>query len=98
MCTEGGLVRLCFVALCTEPRTAARCGWCDGRVRSFLKKICVADGFCRPKSALGPLTDASGEFFDVIEHLTPFGHLGKYLSLGVHDGGVVTAERLADLG
>jgi hypothetical protein len=50
------------------------------------------------KSALGALTDASGEFFDVIEDLTPFGHLGQDLSLRVHDGGVVTAERLADLG
>ncbi len=48
--------------------------------------------------ALGALTDASGEFFDVIKDLTALGHLGQDLALGVHDGCVITAERLADFG
>ena len=49
-------------------------------------------------SALGALADASGEFFDVIEHLASLGHLGQDFALGVHDGGVVTTEGLPDLG
>jgi hypothetical protein len=70
------------------------CGWCDRRARSFLKKIRIV----ALDSALGPLPDASCEFFDVIEHLAPFRHLGQDFSLRVHDRGVVTAECLADLG
>jgi hypothetical protein len=49
-------------------------------------------------SALGALTNASGELFDVIEDFSALGHLGQDLALGVHDRGVVAAERLADLG
>lgn len=49
-------------------------------------------------SALGALPDPGGEFLDVIEDLTALGHLGPNLLLRVHDGGVVSAERLADLG
>ncbi len=37
-------------------------------------------------------------FLDVIEHFAAFGHLAADLLLGVHDGRVVAAERLADLG
>jgi hypothetical protein len=61
----------------------------------FWKKVRLELGW---RSALGPLADASGEFFNVIEHLTSLGHLRQDLPLGVHDGGVVTAECLADLG
>jgi hypothetical protein len=70
------------------------CDWCDGGARSFFGKKFDSVGV----SALGPLTDTSGEFLDVIEHLTPLSHLRQDFSLGVHDRGVVTAERLADLG
>jgi hypothetical protein len=63
-------------------------------VREVFSKDGAAGG---PISALGPLTDARGEFLDVIEHLAALGHFGEDLSLGVHHGGVVTTERLADL-
>lgn len=67
---------------------------CDSRCsgdRSFLKNFSVW-------SALGALTDARRQFLDVIEHLTSLRHLVADLLLGIHDRGVVAAERLADLG
>jgi hypothetical protein len=71
--------------------TAAACDEWYGRGRSFLAE-------CPPVSALGALTDAGGEFLHVIEHLTPLRHLVSDLLLGVHHRGVVSAERLPDLG
>jgi hypothetical protein len=65
---------------------------------------CEPEVFCRKStetwagSALGTLPNASGELFDVIEHLTSLGHLGQDFALGVHDRGVVTAECLTDFG
>lgn len=50
------------------------------------------------ESAFGPLSDAGGEFLDVIEYFAPFGHLGQNLPLCVHNCGMVTAKCLADLG
>jgi hypothetical protein len=90
----GPSVHCCLARLYTTLPTSFGCGWSYRRARSFFEKVWRAVG----ESALGALTDASGEFFDVIEDLTPLGHLGQDLSLRVHDGGVVTAERLADLG
>lgn len=51
-----------------------------------------------PESALGALPNPGGEFLDLIEDLASLGHLATDLAFGVHDRGVVTAERLADLG
>jgi hypothetical protein len=53
---------------------------------------------CHRLSALGALPDSGGEFFDVIEDLTARGHLAEDFPLGVHDGGVIAAECLTDLG
>ena len=50
------------------------------------------------RSALGALPDPGGELFDVIEDLAALGHLSANLLLRVHDRGVVSPERLADLG
>lgn len=66
----------------------------------FLGKIVgdsPPDAAGRGGSALGALSDPRGEFFDVIEDFTSLGHLRQDFSLRVHDRGVVTAERLADL-
>ena len=49
-------------------------------------------------SALGALADSRRELLDVIEHLSALGHLTADLLFRVHDGGVVAAERLPDLG
>ena len=68
--------------------------WLELQTREkFFEKV----GARRAESALGALTDASGEFFDLIEDLTPFGHLAADLLFGVHDRGVIAAEGLADL-
>lgn len=80
--------------LCTATLTANLCDWCDLGERSFLRTLSEEHAVL----ALGALTDASGEFFDVIKDLTALGHLGQDLALGVHDGCVITAERLADFG
>ena len=48
--------------------------------------------------ALGPLPNPRREFFDVIEDLTTVAHLVENFPLRVHHRGVITAERLADLG
>jgi hypothetical protein len=56
------------------------------------------DAAARRRSALGTLTNPSGELFDVIENFTTLGHLGQDFLLRVHHGGVVTTECLPDLG
>jgi hypothetical protein len=97
---EGGCARrphCCTgVWMACAQRCAQRpgCDRCDRGARSFLKEI----SYGPLESAFGPLPDACGEFLDVIEDLTPLGHLGQDLSLGVHDRGVVAAECLTDLG
>ncbi len=68
------------------------CDRCGSRAQSFFGQ--TASG---RRSALGPLPNPGGEFFDVIENFASLGHLGKDLALGVHDGGVVAAECLPDL-
>lgn len=50
------------------------------------------------ESALGLLTNPRREFFNVIEDLAAVAHFVEDLALRVHHRGVVTAERLADLG
>jgi hypothetical protein len=52
---------------------------------------------CGRRSALGPLPNPGGEFFDVIEDFASLGHLGEDFALGVHDRGVIAAECLPDL-
>ena len=68
------------------------CDRCGSRAQSFFGG--TASG---RHSALGSLPNPSGEFLDVIEDFASFGHLGENLALGVHDGGVIAAECLADL-
>ena len=48
-------------------------------------------------SALGALADPRGEFLHVIEDLSAVCHFIEDFLLGIHDRGVVTPERLADL-
>ena len=67
------------------------CDRCYGRDRSFFR-------IWPELSALGALANPRRELFDVIEDLTPLGHLGQNLLLRVHHRGVVAAEGLADLG
>lgn len=64
----------------------------------FFGDVPVSSRVKRGTSALGALTDASGEFFDVIEDLVAFGHLCANLFFGIHDCRVVATECLADLG
>src|SRR5690349_13682191 len=64
-------------------------------------EACVEDvrtGEWRRISALGALTDPGREFLDVIEDLAAFCHRSADLLLGVHDGRVITTERLTDFG
>ena len=76
---------------CTWVCTGIRCdSWCEGD-QSFLMNFVTG-------STLGALTDARGEFLDLIEHLAPLCHLAADLLLGIHDRGVIAAERLTDLG
>lgn len=44
------------------------------------------------------LLDSGCEFLHLVVHPAPLGHLLAHLLLGVHDRGVVAAERLPDLG
>lgn len=94
VCTEPQNLHVFSGGLFTTLRTTRRCGWSDLRERSFFEKSATK----ARQSALGTLPDPSGELFDVIEDFTTLGHLGQDLALGVHDRGVIAAERLADLG
>lgn len=72
--------------------TVTGCDGRGGRYESFFPIM------RQPGLSLGLLADAGGQFLDMIEDLTPLGHFGTDLLRGVHDGGVIPAERLPDSG
>ena len=95
--------------LCTGRCTGRCCDGCehsDGSFLEFSRQVEMRGGMDVPRdarmtgrrSALGALPDPGGELFDVIEDLATLGHLSANLLLRVHDRGVVSPERLADLG
>lgn len=68
------------------------CDTWGSRAQSFLDETAYGR-----RLTLGPLPNPGGEFLDVIEDFASLGHFGEDFALGVHDGGVVAAECLADL-